>query len=232
MSLFLDETQSSEYTIQNSCAKFAKLILIYADISREEIYSKSVLTLIDKLLNCNKYVYASGERVDKCLAIFVNMLSYITDSQFIDTKSNSYKVAANIYNQTFGEILDYILRKSNDISIDFNKLNVYIGVLHTLFKFRNESDEFKAGNLETRFKNKVLKNFLDQLVSTILNSASRDCTFASEWKKFCAINLMSCVLESFECQTAYASFVGEQLLVKQLLQIEILSKAELVNLPR
>lgn len=77
MALFLDESQSSDYNIQKSCAKFAKLILIYADINREEIYSKSVMLLIDKLLNCNKYVYASGERVDKCLVIFVNMLSYI-----------------------------------------------------------------------------------------------------------------------------------------------------------
>ncbi len=78
ISLFLDETQSTDYTIQNSSAKFAKLILMYADINQEEIYSKSVLTLIDKLVNCNKYVYASGERVEKCLTIFINMLSYIT----------------------------------------------------------------------------------------------------------------------------------------------------------
>lgn len=66
----------------------------------------------------------------------------------------------------------------------------------------------------------------------MLNSAAKDRTFASEWKKFCAINLMSCVLESFECQTAYASFIGEQLLIKQLLQIEILTKSQMVNLPR
>ncbi len=159
------------------------------------------------------------------------MFVFLSDSKFVDYKSNSYKVTVNIYNRTFSEILDYILRKSNDTSLDFNKLNVYASILQSLLLFKNESDEFKAG-LENRFKNKVLKNFLSQLVSTVINSAGREQTFTTEWKKFNAINLLSCVLESFDCQSAYASFVSETLLIKQLLHNEIFSKSQLVNLPR
>ena len=58
--------------------KFAKILLILSDTQLKEVYEKIVGMIIDKLVNCNKYVYGSAEKTEKCLMIFNRMIYYVS----------------------------------------------------------------------------------------------------------------------------------------------------------
>jgi hypothetical protein len=77
MKRFLDESNSSEYTVVNSSSRLAKVLLVLADATKPEVYSMAVEMVVDKLVDCNKYAYASAEKVEKCLGIFYCMLECV-----------------------------------------------------------------------------------------------------------------------------------------------------------
>jgi len=77
MKRFLDESNSSEYTVVNSSSRLAKVLLVLADAKKPEVYSRAVEMVVEKLVDCNKYAYASAEKVEKCLGIFYCMLECV-----------------------------------------------------------------------------------------------------------------------------------------------------------
>ena len=80
---FMDESNSDEFTLVNSSSKFAKLFLIFSDTNNLKIYQRPLEAITDKLVNCNKYIYMNGERVEKCLFIFDSMLGFTTSNLII-----------------------------------------------------------------------------------------------------------------------------------------------------
>ena len=74
---FLNETNSNEFTLTSKSSKLAKLLLILFDASVQSVYKKQLELLVDRLANCNKYIYMNNERVEKCLFIFNVMMSLI-----------------------------------------------------------------------------------------------------------------------------------------------------------
>lgn len=76
---FLNDS-NTEFTAENSSAKLAKIILILCDTNQEVVYKKVIETLVDRLINCNKYIYMSTERVEKCLFIFSFMINHLRSS--------------------------------------------------------------------------------------------------------------------------------------------------------
>ena len=74
---FLEDSNTNEFTYSNESAKIAKLILLFCDTSKETTYKKTLEALTDRLLNCNKYVYSSSEKVEKCLLIFNSLIDYL-----------------------------------------------------------------------------------------------------------------------------------------------------------
>ena len=73
-----------EFSSNGLCSKMAKLILILSDSAgQEDLVKKSIESVVDKLTNCNKYIYMSQEVVESCLGVFNSMLSYINGKQFI-----------------------------------------------------------------------------------------------------------------------------------------------------
>ena len=73
-----------EFSSNGLCSKMAKLILILSDSAgQEDLVKKSIESVVDKLFNCNKYIYMSQEVVESCLGVFNSMLSYTNGKQFI-----------------------------------------------------------------------------------------------------------------------------------------------------
>ena len=85
---FMDESNSDEFTLANSSSKFAKLFLIFSDTNNLKIYQRPLEAITDKLVNCNKYIYMNGERVEKCLLIFDSMMGFTAGNLIITTKIN------------------------------------------------------------------------------------------------------------------------------------------------
>lgn len=251
--MFINEENSSDYTNKTMSRKIAKLLLILSDTQLKEVYEKMIGMITEKLVNCNKYVYGSAEKVEKCLMIFNRMLSYVTsklinqiffclsllvvindflDSKFNDYKANSYEITQKVYNETFTEILDYILRKSTYKDFSYKNLTFYTEILKNIFNFKNVSPEFKS-TLEIRFKNKVLKNFYPQIISSIIGAGFKtEKSFSVEWKKLVAVYLLASVVENFNCDDIFEDFISNNSLVTQLIEMKIKPKSELVNLKR
>jgi hypothetical protein len=74
---FIEETSSNDFTILNESSKLAKFIILFCDTNKESTYKKTIEALTDRLLCCNKYVYSSSEKVEKCLLIFNSMIGYL-----------------------------------------------------------------------------------------------------------------------------------------------------------
>ncbi len=74
---FLNETNTNEFTLANKSSKLAKLFLILFDANALSVLKKHLELLVDRLANCNKYIYMNNERVEKCLFIFNFMLTLI-----------------------------------------------------------------------------------------------------------------------------------------------------------
>ena len=77
MNNFLNESNSDDFTTYNISAKLAKFILLLLDTNEENIFKSSIETLNDKLISCNKYIYMSTERVEKCLLILNSMIDLL-----------------------------------------------------------------------------------------------------------------------------------------------------------
>ncbi len=77
MNTFLNESNTDDFTTYNISAKLAKFILFLLDTNEEHIFKSSIETLSDKLISCNKYIYMSTERVEKCLLILNNMIDLL-----------------------------------------------------------------------------------------------------------------------------------------------------------
>ena len=154
-------------------------------------------------------------------------------SKFTNCNDNSYVITQKIYNETFTEILDYILRKSTYTDFNYQNLIFFTEILKNLFNFKNESPEYKS-KLEIRFKNKVLKNFYPQIVSTIIGAGFKtEKSFSVEWKKLVAVYLLASVFENFEkCDEIFEGFISNESLVKQLIEMKIMPKVELAKLEK
>lgn len=77
MNNFLNESNSDDFTTYNISAKLAKFILLLLDTNEENIFKNSIETLNDKLISCNKYIYMSTEKVEKCLLILNSMIDLL-----------------------------------------------------------------------------------------------------------------------------------------------------------
>ena len=77
-----------EFTTNNLCSKVAKLVLLLSDAGLIESFKNPIEQIIDKLANCNKYIYMSEQVVANCLEIFNLMISYI-NSKSIQTKTKT-----------------------------------------------------------------------------------------------------------------------------------------------
>ncbi len=74
---FLEDSNTNEFTHTNESVKIAKLILLFCDTNSEKAYKITLESLTDRLINCNKYVYSSSEKVEKCLMIFSSLIDYL-----------------------------------------------------------------------------------------------------------------------------------------------------------
>ena len=74
---FIEEPNSDDFTNISESSKLAKLIMLFCDTSKESTYKKTIESLTDRLVCCNKYVYSSSEKVEKCLLIFNSMIGYL-----------------------------------------------------------------------------------------------------------------------------------------------------------
>ena len=74
---FLEDSNTNEFTHTNEPVKIAKLILLFCDTNSEKAYKITLEALTDRLNNCNKYVYSSSEKVEKCLMIFSSLIDYL-----------------------------------------------------------------------------------------------------------------------------------------------------------
>ncbi len=83
MKRFLDEINSSEYTVVSSGRRLAKVILFLADVGKPEVYSKAIEMVAEKLADCNKYAYASVERVEKCMAVLYYILDCVNSKELL-----------------------------------------------------------------------------------------------------------------------------------------------------
>ena len=77
MRKFLDESASSEYTLVSSGGRLDKIILVCADAGKSEVCAGVVEMIVEKLVDCNKYAYASAEKVEKCLTVLCHMLGCV-----------------------------------------------------------------------------------------------------------------------------------------------------------
>jgi hypothetical protein len=76
---FLAEaTPSNRSFDQNKVSKISKLLLILIDTNQNELFSETLATITDCLLTCNKYLYMKGDKVEKCIFIFNNIIQHLT----------------------------------------------------------------------------------------------------------------------------------------------------------
>ena len=81
---FLSTSSSDFYSTLSGSNKIAKFILMLADCvadgtkslvaAAEECCRQTTELLIEKFTTCNKHVYASGEKMEKCIFIFHFMI--------------------------------------------------------------------------------------------------------------------------------------------------------------
>jgi hypothetical protein len=77
MANFLNDSNTDDFTTNNISVKLAKVILLLLDTNEEQIFKSSIETLSDKLVSCNKYIYMSTERIEKCLLILNSMIDFL-----------------------------------------------------------------------------------------------------------------------------------------------------------
>lgn len=93
---FLSTSSSDFYSTLSGSNKIAKFILMLADCvtddtksrvtTAEECCRQTTELLIEKFTTCNKHVYASGEKMEKCIFIFHFMI-YHWNSKSLNSNS-------------------------------------------------------------------------------------------------------------------------------------------------
>ena len=108
---------ADEFTMLHTSLKYAKLLLVLLDVgdAADGVSTAAILdTLRTRLVSCNRYVYMSMERVEKCLFIFSGMLGLLKNSLATSNacQTRAYKIVTEMHKETAGEIIELIVRRA------------------------------------------------------------------------------------------------------------------------
>jgi len=219
-----------EFTMQSQSAKLTKLILIECDCLKQtekQIFSKPIVvdSLRDKLTNCNRNIYMSKDRVEKCLFIFNFMISFVNHSKSRD--KNSFKTVKFMYNECTPHVIDYLMRRMSEADLYFGKLQFYINLLENLIDFDFDSE---LGLVMPLVSDKLVKQMLPLIESNLNMAVSNE--FSSEWKRFICLAMYICLIRSLKLNnTKSAQLIEFALRNKQtLIRLRPLSKSYIQKL--
>ncbi len=196
--------------------KLTKLILIECDCLKQtekQIFSKPIVvdSLRDKLTNCNRNIYMSKDRVEKCLFIFNFMISFVNHSKSRD--KNSFKTVKFMYNECTPHVIDYLMRRMSEADLYFGKLQFYINLLENLIDFDFDSE---LGLVMPLVSDKLVKQMLPLIESNLNMAVSNE--FSSEWKRFICLAMYICLIRSLKLNnTKSAQLIEFALRNKQIL---------------
>ena len=216
-----DSNTDCEFTMQNKSAKLAKLILIHSDCVSPKMANNSTLPFksIDclraKLVNCNRNVYMSTEKIEKCLFVFNFMISFVKP---LDRQS--FKLAKSLYDECGEHIVDYLLRRVSVADLSFRRLQFYISLLENLVNFVQQPSSL--------ISDKLTKQLLP-LVEANLDTQSNE--FSLEWKRFICLSVYASLIQSNLKRNKSMELIQFALRNKEkLVRLKPLSKSQLQKL--
>lgn len=225
---FYSSSDVDEYNLKYTSIKLGKILLLLSD-TNTLITEKIFISIADRLLSANRYLYMSSQKIDKCLFIFGSMINLINTSKFIDKTKKSFDIIKRIYNQIISETIDYFFRKIDDVNTNLETIEMYSKSLNDFLDFNDELNE----NNKIIVRKKLTQDFLSSL---LINTTRKDNKkLSTEWKSFVSLNYLSALLNSKYAPSFVDGFMAlkdRQELITCLLNYQIPSKPKLLLLEK